>query len=332
MPATSQTQSEILKLLKDSEGDFISGTALAEKLGISRTGIWKHIQKLKTMGYDITTRPKEGYKLIEVPDSLAEEEILPHLGTEWLGRAYHYLEITGSTNDHVLLLAAQGAPHGTVAIAEQQTKGRGRLRREWVSYPRRGIYMSILLRTPLPVRVAPQATSVAALALVKVLRNAYDLQASIKWPNDVLINNRKAAGILTEIQSDQDYARFMVIGIGINVNHSEEELSAPFRYPVTSVAIAAGKVVKRQHLLLAFLQQFERDYQEFLEKGFAILIPQLEKYSGILRQRVTIICGDRELRGEAQGFTPEGALVLLGNNGERETVWAGDVTRVEGAV
>lgn len=331
MPATSQTQSEILKFLKEGEGNFVSGAILAEKLGISRTGIWKHIQKLKTMGYDITTHPKEGYKLVEVPDSLALKEIEPHLATEWLGRSYHYLEDTESTNDHALLLAAQGFPHGTTVVAEQQSKGRGRLRREWVSLPQRGIYMSILLRTPLPVRMAPQTTSVAALALVKVLRTRFELPASIKWPNDVLISGKKTAGILTEMQSDQDYSRFIVIGIGINVNYSEQELAGPFRYPATSVSIEMGAAVKRQHLLLEFLQQFEKDYQEFLEKGFSNLIPQLEKLSGILGRTVTIVCGDRELKGKAQGFTPEGALMLLQDDGSLETVWVGDVVRVEGA-
>lgn len=266
MPATTTTQSEILKFLRENSGNFVSGSNLADRLGISRTGIWKHIRKLKETGYEILSHPKEGYKLIEVPDSLSRGEIVPNLETGWLGLAYHYLDTTTSTNDHALLLAAQGAPNGTVVVAEEQTKGRGRLRRDWLSMPNRGIYMSILLRNPLPVRVAPQSTYLAAVALVKVLRSKFSLPASIKWPNDVLIGSRKVAGILTEMQSDQDYSRFVVIGIGINVNYSRDELGQSFRYPATSIAMEVGRTVKRQHVLLAFLNQLDEGLRGFSRK------------------------------------------------------------------
>lgn len=329
MPGTTPTQSEILKYLRGSAGNFVSGANLADKLGVSRTGIWKHIQKLKDMGYEILSHPKEGYKLIEVPDSLSHGEIVPNLETGWLGRPYHYLDTTTSTNDHALLLAAQGAPNGTVVVAEEQTKGRGRLRRDWLSMPNRGIHISILLRNPLPVRVAPQTTYLAAVALVKVLRSKFGLRASIKWPNDVLIGSRKVAGILTEMQSDQDYSRFVVIGIGINVNYSTDELGQSFRYPATSIAIEIGNTVKRQHVLLGFLNQLEKEYEEFLDKGPAAVISQLETYSGILGKSITVLCGDREISGKAEGFTPEGALLLLRSDGERETIWVGDVAHVK---
>lgn len=331
MPATTPTQSEILKYLKERAGDFVSGADLADKFGISRTGIWKHIQKLKTLGYDILSHSKDGYKLLEVPDLLTADEIVSSLGTIWLGRSYHHLETLGSTNDHALLLAAQGAPHGTVVIAEEQTRGRGRLRREWLSTPGRGIYMSILLRDPLPVRVAPQSTYIAGLSLARVLRSDFGLDASMKWPNDILIAGKKVAGILTEMQSDQDYSRFIVVGIGINVNYSRDEMEGPFRYPATSVSIQAGGAVKRRDILLAFLQMFEKDYETFVGDGFARLIPDLEKFSGILGRRITLLIGEREISGEARGFTPDGALTLLRDDGELEAVWAGDVTRVENA-
>jgi len=322
-------KSEILKFLRESAGNFVSGSNLADRLGISRTGIWKHIQQLKNMGYEILSHPKGGYKLIEIPDSLRQGEIVPNLETDWLGREYHYLETTTSTNDQALLLAAQGAPNGTVVVAEQQTRGRGRLRRDWLSMPNRGIYISILLRNPLPVRVAPQSTYLAAVALVKVLRSQFDLPASIKWPNDILIGSRKVAGILTEMQSDQDYSRFVVIGVGINVNYSREDLGQSFRYPATSIAIETGNAVKRQQVLLGFLNQLEKDYEDFLAKGLVELVPQLEAYSGILGKSITVLCGEREISGKAEGFTPEGALLLLRSDGERETVWVGDVARVD---
>lgn len=332
MTATQPTQSEILKILRESEGAFVSGASLADLIGISRMGVWKHIQKLKTMGYDIESHPKEGYRLIEVPDSLAKEEIVPNLQTAWLGKSYYYLDKVGSTNDYALLLAAQDAPHGTVVVAEEQTRGRGRLRRDWLSSPNRGIYVSILLRDPLPVRIAPQSTYIGAIALAKVLRENFGLPASIKWPNDVLIGHKKAAGILTEMQSDQDFSRFIVMGIGINVNHSREELAAPFRYPATSIAVETGFAIKRQHVLWQFLYQFEQDYGLFLKEGLQAMIPQLEALSGILGRVVTIQSGDSEITGKAEGFTSEGALLLLRSDGQKETIWAGDVAHVEGAL
>lgn len=328
---TKTTQFEILRLLKENEGNFVSGAGLAEKLAISRPGVWKHIKRLRAQGYDIQSRSRLGYRLLDVPDSLAREEIVPNLKTSWLAHSYHYLKTIGSTNDYALLLAAEDAPHGALVVAEEQTKGRGRLRREWISYPNCGIYLSILLRHLLPVRVAPQSTHVGSLALVKTLREEFGIAASIKWPNDVLINGRKAAGILTETQSDQDFCRISVMGIGINVNHSREQLEGPFRYPATSIAIEAGFAVKRQRVLLQFLSRFERDYDRFLREGLSVLIPEIEAHLGILGKNIKVICGDREITGKAQGLTPEGALLLLGQNGSKEIVWAGDVSRVEGA-
>ena len=330
--STKSTQLEILRILKENEASFVSGEGLAERLGISRPGVWKHINRLKEMGYEIQSQSRMGYRLVAVPDSLAHKEIVPNLKTRWLGHSYHYLKTVGSTNDHALLLAAEGAPHGTLVVAEEQTSGRGRLRREWISYPNLGIYLSILLRNPLPVRIAPQSSYIGSLALVKMLREEFGITASIKWPNDVLINGRKAAGILTETQSDQDFSRFIVMGIGINVNHSREEMAGPFRYPATSIAIEAGFAIKRQRVLLSFLDQFERDYDLFLKKGISVLIPEFASHSGVLGKIVTVVCGNREITGKAQGFTHEGALLLLRNDGSQETIWVGDVSRVEGAV
>lgn len=153
----------------------------------------------------------------------------------------------------------------------------------------------------------------------------------MKWPNDVLISGKKVAGILTEMQSDQDYSRFIVVGIGINVNNSLDEMEGPFRYPATSVSIQAGRSVKRRDILLAFLRRFENDYEIFVGDGFSSLVADLEAYSGILGKKITVLCGDREISGKAQGFTPDGALSLLRDDGELEDIWAGDVTRVEGA-
>ena len=329
MGSAKSTHLEILRLLRDGEGGFVSGPLLADKVGISRPGVWKHINKLKQMGYEIESRSRVGYRLVAVPDSLAPGEIVPDLTTRWLGHSYHYLDTIGSTNDYALILAAGGAPHGALVVAEEQTKGRGRLKREWMSPPNRGIYLSLLLKDLLPIRVAPQSSYIGALALVKMLREDYGAPASIKWPNDVLISGRKVAGILTEMQSDQDFSRFLVVGIGINVNHSRQELVGPFRYPATSIAVETGGAVKRQKVLLGFLSRFEREYERFLEGGLTALAPEIDQYSEMMGKTIKVMCGDREIVGKAHGISPEGALLVERDDGSRESVWAGDIVHID---
>ncbi len=330
MSSLKSNHLEILKLLRDRTGSFVSGEALAEKIGISRPGVWKHINRLKQMGYEVQSRPGLGYMLMAIPDSLADGEIVHNLGTKWLAHSYHYLTTIGSTNDYALKLAAEGAPHGAVVVAEQQTKGRGRLKREWMSFPNRGIYLSMLLRDLLPTRVAPQTSFIGSLAMVKMLREAFGIGASIKWPNDVLIRGRKVAGILTETQSDQDFSRFIVVGIGINVNHGREEMEGPFRYPATSIAIETGSVVMRQKVLLEFLGRFEHEYERFLQAGLPALLPEIEQCSEMIGKTITVVYGDRQIVGKAEGISAEGALLLLREDGAREQVWAGDVMHIEG--
>jgi BirA family transcriptional regulator, biotin operon repressor / biotin---[acetyl-CoA-carboxylase] ligase len=330
MEKTAPTHWRILRLLKERKPAWLSGAALAAQMGLSRTGIWKQIRHLISLGYQIESHPKEGYRLLAVPNLLIPEEILPDLLTVWLAKSYHHFRQTTSTNEVLLRLASEGAPNGTAVTAEEQVQGRGRLRREWISPPGDGIYVSLLLTTPLPVMEAAHATSVAALALVKTLRSRYALPAEIKWPNDVLLRGKKLVGILTEMQSDQDYARFLVVGIGINVNQSAKDFEGPFRYPATSVALEAGHPISRQELLLDFLQRFEILYDLFLEQGFAALAGELEEASTLLGKSITVHRGKEEIRGKALRFSPEGALIVLTEEGREEYIWVGDVTRVEG--
>ena len=321
---------QVLQVLKENHGQFVSGISLANRLGISRTAVWKHIRSLKAQGYHILSHPKTGYSLVHVPDLLTPEEILPLLRTAWLGRDYHYIHRVSSTNDAVLRIAADGGPHGATVVAEEQTQGRGRLRRPWISPPGTGIYVSFLLTTPIPVRNAPLTTLVAALALTRVIRRDYALPAAIKWPNDVLIGSRKLSGILTEIQSDQELTKFIVIGVGINVSQTAADLSGEFRYPPTSIALEAGRPVSRKEVLLSFLAEFETQFAVFLEKGFSSLLGELEAVSAILGKNITIHSGNVETYGRVSGFTPDGALRLLTGDGREETFWVGDITRVEG--
>ena len=331
MSGTEQTHVQVLHALKENMGRYVSGISLASRLQLSRTSIWKHIRSLKTLGYHLESHPREGYKLVAVPDLLIAEEIVPYLTTSWLGRSYYHYAQIGSTNDQALHLAAQGAAHGTVVVAEEQTQGRGRLQRLWVSPAGCGIYLSMILTTPLPVQEAPQPGMVVSLTLVKVLQEKYGLEAAIKWPNDVLIKGKKLAGILADMQSDQDTTRFMVIGIGINANYRERDFAEPFRYPATALALELGAPVSRQKVLLAFLHRFETEYDHFLKYGFGAMLPEYEQASTILGRQLKIQSGKEELSGTALGFTRQGALRLQESDGHERVIWVGDVLRVEGS-
>ena len=321
-------RTRVLAMLKEAAGGFCPGPEMAERLGLSRTAVWKHVRALKARGYAIESRSREGYRLSGAPDLLMPEEVLPALQTSWLGREYHYYPRTGSTNDEALRLARRGARHGCVALAEEQTKGRGRLGRSWLSAPGRGLTLSIVLTTALPVRDASQCLLVLALALVKVLLSRYGLPAAVKWPNDVLIGGKKVAGILSEMESEEETVRFIVIGIGINVNQRGEALRGPFRYPATSVAEESGKSVSRVELLASLLGEFEREYDRFLREGFAVFLPEMEAASGILGRNIKVLRGEEEISGLATGFTPEGGLEVLRDDGKREVLWVGDITTV----
>lgn len=330
MSRADGTHLRLLHLLKQQQGAYLLESRLASLLALSQTSVRNQVQSLKSLGYKIISHPAKGYSLTEVPDLLIAEEIVPHLRTSWLIPSYHHYRRIGSTNDQALLLAAQGAEHGTVVVAEEQTKGRGRMQRSWFSPAGSGIYLSVILRSPVPVQEAPQSAMVVGLALVKVLREHYGLQATLKWPNDVLIRGKKVAGILADMQSDQEHTRLIGIGIGINVNHGGIHPAEPFRYPATSLALELGAPVKRRDVLLGLIHRFETEYEFFMTNGFAAMLPEFEEASAILGKQLRIQSGKEELLGKALGFTPEGALRLLRGDGKEEIIWVGDVMRVEG--
>lgn len=253
----------ILSRLKARLDGVVSGADLASELSMTRTAVWKHIQALIARGYVIQSQPRVGYRLLSTPDLLLPEEVLPRLRTTWLAQTYlHHME-TGSTNQDALALATKGAPHGTVVVAEHQTAGRGRLRRKWESPKGLGIYVSMLFTHPLASNRAAQCPLVVALSLARVLHSHFGLRAAIKWPNDILIRGRKVAGILAEMQLDQDEVRHLVVGVGINVRQSPADLHGSFRYPPTSLAIELQRPVSRTEVLGVFLNEVEHDFGPF---------------------------------------------------------------------
>ncbi|NTW05163.1 MAG: biotin--[acetyl-CoA-carboxylase] ligase, partial [Peptococcaceae bacterium] len=208
----------ILELLRTSAGEFLSGEKISKKIGISRTAVWKHITALRQEGYSIEAMPKIGYRLLDIPDRLYPEEIRDNLTTVSLGRNIYYFKTVQSTNQEARRLAQEGVPHGALIIAEEQTGGKGRFGRVWFSPKTLGIWASLVLRPEISPENAPPVTMLAAVAVAVAVENITGIALGIKWPNDLLYENKKACGILTEMNGEMDKVNFLILGLGINVN------------------------------------------------------------------------------------------------------------------
>ncbi|ROR03540.1 biotin--[acetyl-CoA-carboxylase] ligase [Desulfosoma caldarium] len=336
MTGRSSTCLAILAELKRRCHETVSGNELAAALGISRTAVWKHIRTLQSRGYQIESQRKRGYRLKAWSHSLRPEEVIPLLRTRCFGRTYEYHETIESTNDRAMDLARTGAPHGTVVVAEEQTAGRGRLRRPWVSLRGLGLYLSVILRPELPPRYGHETTLTASLALARSLRDLYGLPARIKWPNDILISGKKVAGILTEMHSDPDRIQFVVVGVGVNVLHSSMDLPSDTLYPATSLALERERLGaqpsgeepwawSRPHVLAGFLNTWEELDEIYMAQGLQALREDLIAVSAVIGKVVRVQVSERILEGVARDLTDRGALVLDMEGGRRETVWVGDI-------
>jgi BirA family biotin operon repressor/biotin-[acetyl-CoA-carboxylase] ligase len=328
-PETSeQTQEElILSFLADGGEDFTSGEALSSKLGLSRTAVWKHVEALRGKGYRIEAVPARGYRLVGVPDRLTALELSPLLATHDLGHGIHYYETLDSTNQLAFRLAHDGAEHGEVVITEQQTAGKGRRGRTWVSPPGLNLYFSAILRPELPPQRAPELTLVAAVALTEVLREA-GAEAFIKWPNDVQIDGRKVAGILTELSAEPERVHFVVLGVGVNLNAQPEHFPEDLRETATSLSLALGQKVPRALFAASLWNRLEEWLDLHLETGFDAIRQRWKELSSTLGQDVLVRTDRREFRGLAEDIDASGALLVRTEDGSVERVLAGDVERL----
>ena len=311
-------------MLRESN-DYVSGQQLCEKLGVSRTAVWKAINQLKEEGYRVEAVRNRGYHIVESPDVISKEEIVSMIDTNWAGQEVYYYNITDSTNIRAKQLGDEGAPHGTLVTADQQSAGRGRRGRGWESPPGCSVYMSILLRPDIPPVKAPMLTLVMALSVAGSLKDCTDLDVQIKWPNDIILNGKKLVGILTEMSTEIDYINHVVIGVGINVNM--EYLPEGIRDKATSLRLATGHVVRRSELIASTMKQFERYYGLFLESRN--LESMREEYNQLLVNRgkeVRILGGKEEYNAVALGINSEGELLVRREDGSEEAVFAGEVS------
>ncbi len=324
---TGEHEEMILTFLADGGDEFTSGEALSDKLGLSRTAVWKYVESLRRMGYRIDAAPSRGYRLVEIPDRLTSLELSPLLSTHDIGRTIHHELSLGSTNEHAYRLAQEGAFHGELVICEQQTQGKGRRGRAWVSPPRLNLYTSIVLRPELPPQRAPELTLLAAVAVAETIREA-GAHAEIKWPNDVHVNGRKIAGILTELSADTERIHFVILGIGVNLNAREQDFPDELRESATSLWLARGEKVPRALFTAALLSRLEYWLDEHAQRGFEPVRRTWRTLSSTIGQDVMVKMERRELRGTAEDIDDAGALLVRTPEGAVERVLAGDVEQL----
>ncbi len=319
-----EAREEILRLFRQSR-DFVSGEELSRSLGVSRTAIWKQIGLLREQGYTIQALPSRGYRLVAGPDKLLPAEIKAGIGNRVVGREVVFFEETDSTNLRAQALGDAGAVEGTVIIADRQSAGKGRLGRQWFSPPGVNLYASILLRPPISPRFAPQLTFVSAVAVARALEEIAGLETTVKWPNDILLNGKKVAGLLNELSAETERVHYVVLGIGVNLNMAADEFPADLRYPATSVAIEKGETVSRLAFVRCLLHHVEHLYELYLLKGFAPLLRAWESLFELTGHAAEVDCQERLLRGIVEGLDDDGALLLRLPSGATERILAGDV-------
>jgi BirA family biotin operon repressor/biotin-[acetyl-CoA-carboxylase] ligase len=326
--ADAETSNEemILSFLAESGEDYVSGSALSDKLGLSRTAVWKHVEQLRKLGYRIEAQASRGYRLLEVPDRLTGLEVGPLLSTRDLGRTLHHYESLESTNAKAFELAQEGGFHGEVIVTEHQTQGKGRRGRAWASPAGKNLAMSVILRPEIAPSRAPELTLVAAVALVETLKDS-NVDARIKWPNDVQINGKKVAGILTELSADVERVHFVIVGVGVNLNSELADFPPEVAEQATSVSLNRPSPVHRALFMAALLGKLEDWFEIWSDQGFEPVRAAWKNASSMLGQEVLVRADAKELRGVAEDIDASGALLLrVGDTLER--VLSGDVEQV----
>lgn len=314
---------ELLQMLLDHQDEFVSGEAISQHLGCSRTAVWKHIEELRKAGYKVEAAPRKGYRIIHQPNLLTENEIKAGLKTTYMGQNVVYEKSVSSTQEIAHLLAREGVAEGTIVIAEEQVGGKGRLGRVWHSPIGTGVWMSLILKPKIPPQQAPQLTLLAAVAVIRGIASSTNLQCEIKWPNDILLDGKKIVGILTEMQADPDQIHSVIIGIGINVN--QNNFPEEIQEIATSLKLVKGEEINRAHVMQSIMAEFELLYELFLKEGFLPVKQMWEAHAITIGRRIVARTIKGAIEGFAKGITEDGVLLLEDNYGTMHKIYSADI-------
>jgi BirA family biotin operon repressor/biotin-[acetyl-CoA-carboxylase] ligase len=318
---------EVLSLLQRNHHKFLSTKEISEKLRVHPYVVYEAIKELRRWDFEIWSEKGKGYRLLRSPNFILPGEVKKKLKTKIMGREVLSYRSLGSTNQLGFRLAEAGAKEGTLIVADEQTKGRGRMGKSWYSPPGLGLWMSLILRPDIPPFKAPGLSICAGLALAQTIRKLTGLDARIKWPNDCLVNGLKVGGILLELSAELDRTDFVIAGIGVNVNHLPRDFPKTLSALATSIRMEWGEEISRMKLLTSFLKRFEAIYLDFKKKGLAPQRPLIKRFSSLLGRKVAVKFGKEKIEGIAQDIDDSGSLLITTAGGER-AVRAGEVTVV----
>lgn len=317
-------KNKILEILQQSDG-YVSGQQLCEMLGVSRTAVWKNIQALKNEGYVIDGVNNKGYRLVEEPDVMSEENIGRYLDTELFARKIFYYDETDSTNTRAKAAGESGCGHGALFVANEQTAGKGRRGHSWNSDKGTTISMSYLLKPDVDISCVSRITIISAVALARAFEKVPGLKPQIKWPNDVLSNGKKLVGILTEMSSEGTDISYVVVGIGINVYN--KSFPDDIADKATSIYMENGEGCDRSWLAAQVSNEFEKLYNEFISrKDLGFLVEEYNSYLVNKDRQVYVIEGDDKTMYTAIGLSPDGGLLVKDENGSVHDIISGEVS------
>ncbi|MFA9455504.1 biotin--[acetyl-CoA-carboxylase] ligase [Halalkalibacter sp. AB-rgal2] len=315
----------LIKLLEEKQGQFVSGELISRLLGCSRTAIWKHIDSLRKSGYEVESAPRKGYRLVQRGEQIQPHDIKLNLTTDTFAKEQTYLSTTVSTQKVAHELLQKGVKEGHLVVANEQTNGKGRMSRAWHSPAGTSVSMSLILKPNLPPQRTPQLTLLTAVAIVRAIKQLTGLSADIKWPNDVLVNGKKLVGILTEIQSEPDLVHSVVIGIGINVNQTKDELRLDLKDKTTSLFIETENKVHRAKLMAYVLNELESLYKIYIMDGFEQIKLMWETHSISIGTHLYARTPNEVIYGFAQGITSEGFLLIEDESGVTHQIYSADI-------
>lgn len=313
---------KILSALKSSD-DYISGEALSRSLGITRSAVWKNIHQLRKEGYMINSITNKGYKLQKDCNMIDIEKVMKDFQCDNIGKKLIFLKSIDSTNNEIKRLAAKGEESGTVVAAEVQTSGRGRFGRQWES-EKGGLYFSFLLRTDLPPGNIASITLAAGYAVCLAIREYTGLDARIKWPNDIIVENRKICGILTEMAAQSDRIDYIITGIGININNTD--FPDEIKHKASSILIETNKNTDKSEFFRTVLIYLDKVLSSFLISISIDDMANFKKLCVTIGREVSVKRGDTVLTGIAKDITPLGELVIETENTREIKISSGEVT------
>ena len=312
----------LVNLFVENATVVLSGTKIASQLQVPPSTLWAWVQRLRKMNVEVRGLLGSGYQLMKLPDILTAHAIRQNLHRGEFGCRIHHFYQVESTMNEAGRLAAEGAPHGTIVVAEEQTAGRGRLGRSWYSERSLGIYFTLILRPALAPAAAPILTLMAGVALAEVLHETSRLPTDLRWPNDVLTGGKKCAGILVEMTAEPERIENVLVGIGINVNH--EQIPTDLAPEATSLRLEAGRSFSRLELLVTILKRLEYYYGRLLEEGAAAIVERFSEISSYARgKRIRVSDASQILVGVTAGLTPEGLLLVRRDDGRIEKILSG---------